>query len=239
MTKATDVFRAKAPLAMRRIMRELGVNKYRAAAIMGNAGHESAGLTVMQEHRPTVPGSRGGYGWFQWTGPRRRAFEAWCAQRGLKPASDEANLGFLLHELKGDEAAALAKLRAASTFDDMVVAFEQGYERAGIKHYDRRKAWAVRALEAFDAAPDANPKSLAQSGTAKGAGTAAAGGAVVATNQIAEAVTQLSDAEGHLSAGTVLGVVIGILILAGAAYAFYRRWDDAGRPLPWRRDGVE
>ena len=101
MNKNEATFRTKAPLAMRRLMRELCLTKIEAAAIMGNAGHESAGLTIMQEVKPTVPGSRGGYGWFQWTGPRRVAFAKWCAENRLEMSSDAANIGFLIVELNG------------------------------------------------------------------------------------------------------------------------------------------
>ena len=66
----------------------------RTAAILGNLGHESAGLTILQEIKPTVAGSKGGYGWAQWTGPRRRAYEAYCARIGKNPASDEANYAY-------------------------------------------------------------------------------------------------------------------------------------------------
>ena len=30
----------------------------------------------------------------------------------------------------------------------------------------------------------------------------------------------------------MFGMVVGALIVAGALYALYARWDDAGRPVP-------
>jgi len=62
---------------------------------------------AFQEIHPVVHGSLGGLGWCQWTGPRRHAFEAYCAQKGFSPFSDEGNYGFLVVELNGSEKAAI------------------------------------------------------------------------------------------------------------------------------------
>lgn len=146
------------PSLTRRLVADLAITQLDAFAILGNLGHESAGFEKLQEIKPVVKGSRGGYGWAQWTGQRRRAYEAWCKQWGLNVASDEANYGFLIYELKTSEAKALPRLRAAKTLYDKVVAFELAYERAGVKHYDSRHRWAQRAQAAFDDAqqPGAN-----------------------------------------------------------------------------------
>ena len=88
---AEATFRAKAPGIMAKLLSDFPIEKLAAAAIVGNLGHESAGLATLQEIKPTVAGSRGGYGWAQWTGPRRRAFEAYCKRNGKDPASDDAN----------------------------------------------------------------------------------------------------------------------------------------------------
>ena len=229
-------FRRLAPLMMSELMREFSLPDWRAAAIAGNGGHESGGFTIMQEGKPTVPGSRGGYGWFQWTGPRRRAFEAWCADKGLDGASYEANVGFLIAELRGQEKGALAALRAAKTFEAAVIAFERAYERAGVKRDDRRLRWARMALEEFRARQP-NPKPLATSGTVSGAATAAAGGAAVVAEAVAKAEGELSRAAESWSAGTWIGVALGVVILAAALVALYARWDDAGRP-GWPRRSI-
>ena len=123
-----------------------------AAAVFGNFGHEAKGLTTLQEIRPTVKGSRGGYGWPQWTGPRRRAYEAYCQRTGRDPASAQANYDYVFVELKTTERHALAALKAASTLEEKVVAFEKAYERAGVKHYPSRQQWAQIALDAYRAA---------------------------------------------------------------------------------------
>jgi len=146
---------------MPRLINDLGITVLDAAAVFGNGGHESGGFETLQESRPVVKGSRGGYGWFQWTGPRRRAFEAFCWVNGLKPWYDEANYRFLVAELMGTEKQALKALAAARTLDSKTVAFEAAYERAGVKHYPSRKAWALKALHAYEARqpsprPDAN-----------------------------------------------------------------------------------
>lgn len=122
-----------------------------AAAVFGNFGHESAGFTKLQEIAPTVRGSRGGYGWPQWTGPRRRAYEAYCLRNGKDPAAPASNYAYVFVELSGPEARALDALVAARTLPDKVKAFELAYERAGIKHYASRNQWALIALEAYDA----------------------------------------------------------------------------------------
>jgi hypothetical protein len=149
MTYFTD----KAPGIMALLMRDFDLDVLSAAAILGNLGHESGGFKSLQERKPLVPGSRGGYGWAQWTGPRRRQFEAYAKRNNLDPTSDKANYGWLFVELTTTEKAAIPAVKKAGTLSQKVRAFEKAFERAGIKHYDSRDVWAVRALDAYNANP--------------------------------------------------------------------------------------
>jgi len=149
---AEQTFRAKAPGIIAQLLRDFPISPEDAAAIVGNLGHESLGFTAMQELKPVVAGSKGGWGWAQWTGPRRRAFEAYCGRTGKDPASDDANYAYLFLELKGiegTEAKAIGKLMAAKGLDAKVEAFEKAFLRAGVKHYESRKQWARIALDAW------------------------------------------------------------------------------------------
>lgn len=142
-------FEVDAVWAMDKLIADFGFSVEDAAAIMGNAGHESIGFTTLQEIKPTVAGSRGGYGWFQWTGPRRRLYEDYCSRNKLNPASREANYAYLFVELKGSEKAAVAKTKAAVGLQAKTKAFEMAFERAGVKHYPSRYQWAEKALAAY------------------------------------------------------------------------------------------
>jgi len=147
---AESNFRSIAPTIMAQLLRDFPITPLDAAAIVGNAGHESLGFTALQEFKPVVKGSKGGWGWMQWTGPRRRAFEAYCARTGKDPASYDANYAWLFLELKGiegTEGKAIAKTVAAKDLPTKVVAFEKAFLRAGVKHYDSRKQWANVALD--------------------------------------------------------------------------------------------
>lgn len=155
--KPTDKFMQKAPPYMARLMKRFDLSVDDAAAVFGNLGHESIGFTALQEIKPTVPGSAGGYGWAQWTGPRRRQFEAFCKAEGLAPATDEANYRFLEFELAGPERKAIPKLKAAVGLENKTIAFEAAYERAGVKHYASRQQWANLAKASYlksQAAPE-------------------------------------------------------------------------------------
>lgn len=77
----------------------------------------------------------------------------------------------------------------------------------------------------------ANAKPLMQSRTVAGSSLAAMGGIGLVIN---DARTALEQVQGQLSTGTIIGMVIGGLVISGALLALYARWDDAGRPLPWR-----
>ena len=134
------------------LMKDFGFSELDAAAIMGNLGHESGGLTVWHEAGQSA--DKGGIGWAQWTASRRREFEAYTSRNNFDPHSDETNYKFLFSELKGPEKAAVAKTKAAVGLDAKVKAFEQSYERAGIKNYPSRLKWAERALSSFRAAED-------------------------------------------------------------------------------------
>ncbi|ESY26752.1 phage tail tip lysozyme [Mesorhizobium sp. LNJC391B00] len=148
--KAQDLFRSKAPWIMALLMRDFKIAVDDAAAIVGNLGHESGGFASLQETKPTVPSSRGGFGWAQWTGPRRRKYEAYYNRAALDGAGDQANYGFLFSELKGSYRGAIAKLQAAKGLAAKVKAFELAYEQSGKKHYASRNQWAAIALEAWN-----------------------------------------------------------------------------------------
>jgi len=148
------LFDKKAPKIMYQLMQDFPeLTAEDAAAIVGNAGHECDGFRTLQEVTPLVPGSLGGWGWMQWTGPRRRAFNAWVKRKGFDPSSFEANYSFLFRELAGHEeengARALANTMKAEGIANKVRAFERTFLRAGIKHYDSRVVYANRALEAW------------------------------------------------------------------------------------------
>ena len=158
---ADALFRLKAPDIMRLLMKDFDFDETDAAAVVGNLGHESGGFRFLQELKPMIPGSRGGYGWAQWTGPRRVAFEKYCERNKLDPASDKANYGFLFVELTGSEKKAVDAVRNALGLYNKVVAFEKNFERAGIKHYDRRMIWAEKALEAYKVSAAPPPPDIA------------------------------------------------------------------------------
>lgn len=138
---------------MRDLMKDFGIGVLDAAAIVGNAGHESNGFVDLQEKKPLVAGSKGGYGIMQWTGPRRREYEAYCKRNGYNPADMTTNYKFLFVELKGPEGKVLAKMKQATTLDGKTKVFSDTFLRPGIKHLNSRYAWAAKALEAYTAAP--------------------------------------------------------------------------------------
>lgn len=154
MVSPIENFTAKAPVWMAVFMDDFDCSVLDAAAVFGNFGHESNGLTTMQEKKPIVPGSKGGWGWPMFTGERRTKFFEYCNRNHLDPASDIANYKYIFVELKYTwEKKAIPALKAAKTLYDKVVVFEREYERAhkDYKHYQSRYTWAQRALAAFEA----------------------------------------------------------------------------------------
>ena len=160
-TATSSMFSQKAPSYMNRAMSDLGISKEQAAGIFGNLGHESGGLVGnAQEKDPTIKGSKGGLGWGQWTGDRRKNFEAFAKSNNLNAASDEANYRFLIHELNTSEKGSLDAIKKSKTAEEATIAFEQNYERAGVKHYDSRMSYAKAALDAMNGATVSNGNNL-------------------------------------------------------------------------------
>ena len=93
-----------------------------------------------------MAGSRGGFGWAQWTGPRRREFEAYAKENNLDPKSDEANYGFLVHELHGKQFAGMLKqlreLKGPNAARDAAALVEKVYEGPAVSNAGVRGGYA-------------------------------------------------------------------------------------------------
>jgi Phage tail lysozyme len=131
---------------------------FQAAGAVGNGGHESAGFTQIQEKNPTKPGSKGGYGFFQWTGMgtaaapgRRRVFENLLKELGLPPDRYEANYEMLRRELRGPEKRTMPALRRTQTIEEAAESFMRIFERPGVLHLKSRIDWSRTALAAYRA----------------------------------------------------------------------------------------
>ena len=123
-----------------------------AAGIVGNLQAES-GLAAVQEANPR--GGRGGFGWAQWTGPSREAFERYAKEHGLDPRSDEANYGFLRQELQGPQyAEMLDRMRKDPAHAATI--FEREFERPAVSNAGTREAYARR----YAAVPSAPPATV-------------------------------------------------------------------------------
>nr|WP_321457229.1 phage tail tip lysozyme [uncultured Cohaesibacter sp.] len=127
------------------LQKDFGLSKAQAAGFVGNLAHESGGFETLQEVNPTVPGSRGGYGYAQWTGDRRKQFENFAKKNNLDPSSYEANYGFLKHELTDTkEGAFLDQLRQAQDAHASADIVSSRFLRPGIPNMDSRYKWADR-----------------------------------------------------------------------------------------------
>jgi Phage tail lysozyme len=141
------MFRAKAPVFMDQLITDFGFKDFQAAAVFGNIGHECAGFMIL--HEIGQPEGEGGYGWAQWTGPRRVSFFRWCSDHHLNKEADEANFGFLEFELRTSQSDAVAALLKCPDLASSVNAFERNFERAGVPNLPSRNSWAEIALEEF------------------------------------------------------------------------------------------
>ena len=119
----------------------LGLEDFQAAAMVGNFDHETGGFKFMQELDPTVKGSKGGLGFAQWTGPRRKAFESWASQNNLDVNSYDANFGFMIHEIQNDSyyGKIIEKLSKTKNIDEATEVFSKGYLNPGIPKMNERK----------------------------------------------------------------------------------------------------
>jgi hypothetical protein len=142
-------FNERSQELMPRLMKDLNINEVEAAAILGNLGHESGGLVPgIQEMNPRR--GRGGLGYAQWTGIRRRRFEGYARSRGMATSDPETNYQFLLHELRGTHRQALEALRnAPNNVKSKTFAFEGTFEKSGVKAYGSRLSYANKALELY------------------------------------------------------------------------------------------
>lgn len=152
-----EFFNKWAPWMMEQLQRDFNLSLEESAAVIGNAGHESGGFKSLQEKKPLVPGSRGGYGIMQWTGPRRREYEAYCARNKLNPADMETNYKFLFKELKGPEGKVLERIKKASGLKAKTKVFSDVFLRPGIPHMESRYKWADRAMAAWSASKKTTP----------------------------------------------------------------------------------
>lgn len=94
------------PEAIRAGLIARGLPEHVADGFVMNFRDESGLDPGINEIAPIVPGSRGGFGLYQLTGPRRRAYEAYVAERGLPVDSVDAQLDFLMMEMQGPESRA-------------------------------------------------------------------------------------------------------------------------------------
>lgn len=142
-----------------------GLKDFQAAAIVGNLAHESGNFKTLQEQKPLA--GRGGYGWAQWTGQRRKAFEAYARRNGFALDSDAANYGFLNEELKGSHNSAMQALLKTGNLEDATRVFQDKFESpaAGYEHFNSRLQYANGAL---DQIPASQRKAQGQSATSNG-----------------------------------------------------------------------
>lgn len=155
-----------------------GMSPDLAAAWILNFKDESGLNPGINEIAPLVPGSRGGYGLYQLTGPRRRAYEAYAAERGLPLDSVDAQLDFMMTELQGPEARAWEKIQAAGNTGDAAAAIVTHFLRPAEEHRSRREA----KYRGADYVPPSGENALAM---APAAGPAMMPGQSAMPNQLA------------------------------------------------------
>lgn len=140
ITAGTAPGAALSPEALVQGLVQRGLPQHVAEGFAMNAQDESGFNPGINEAAPTVPGSRGGFGLMQWTGPRRRQLEAFAAQRGASVADPNVQMDFLMTELQGPEKGAARSILAAPDAGSAGAAIVNDFLRPAEEHRARRVA---------------------------------------------------------------------------------------------------
>lgn len=119
---------------------ERGLPEHVADGFLMNFKDESGLDPGINERNPIVPGSRGGFGLAQWTGPRRVALEKFAQARGANISDPNLQMDFLVEELRGPESAAAQKILAAKDPGSAAAAIVNNFLRPAEEHRTRRAA---------------------------------------------------------------------------------------------------
>lgn len=111
-----------------------GLPEHIAKAFAINMKDESGINSSINEKNPLVKGSRGGYGLYQLTGSRRKAYEMYADKIGADYGSEDAQLDFLMMELQGAEKGAWAKIKSATDVSSAAVSIVNNFLRPAEKH---------------------------------------------------------------------------------------------------------
>ena len=117
-----------------------GLPDHVADGFVMNFQDESGLNPGINEAAPVVPGSRGGFGLAQWTGPRRVALERFADQRGTAVSDLNTQLDYLMTELAGPEAAAASQIMGAQDTGSAAAAIVNAFLRPAEEHRARRVA---------------------------------------------------------------------------------------------------
>ena len=117
-----------------------GLPKHVAEGFAMNFADESGFDPGINERKPTVAGSRGGFGLYQLTGPRRRAYEAFAAERGVDVANPDAQMDFLVNELQTTERGAAKAIMQTESPGEAGAAIVNTFLRPAKEHRQRRAA---------------------------------------------------------------------------------------------------
>lgn len=127
-----------------------GATPAQAFGLVANFIQESGLDPGINEANPTVPGSRGGFGLAQFTGPRRVAFEKFARERGAPLDDVDAQLDFIFNtEFPTTERRAANSFFTAKTPEEAALAISRDFLRPGIPNNERRLAEARRLADEF------------------------------------------------------------------------------------------
>ena len=131
-TESDDFNRIKGKLIDR------GMPDHIAEAFAFNLKDESGFDSGINEKKPLVPGSRGGFGIYQATGPRRVDLENFTDSLGVSRDDEDAQLDFLVWETQNTERAAYNKIKKNNTVSGAAVSIVRDFLRPAKKHVKTR-----------------------------------------------------------------------------------------------------
>lgn len=127
------------------VMQDYGMTREQAIGVVAHFSHESGLNPGINEIKPIVPGSRGGYGIAQWTGPRRRALEKFAKDNNLPVDNIATQRQFLKEEISKDPflqkiVAKVKKTGTSKEAADAFLPFETGNDQRAIVNMKSRYA---------------------------------------------------------------------------------------------------